>query len=162
MNSTIDLPNRTSPTTTSPLPTSTTSAAVTAGTTGLAQFSCNNTASTESTAGTSYNQDCNVQYQVNHPSYYDQNINMKNLEHRTVYTFQSCLDECDRWNSASNTPACRAVTYYANITTPIKLWGGNCFLKNDRGVGYRTDPVDYDHTASAWMGCLNVTCHGAE
>lgn len=87
---------------------------------------------------------------------------MQNLAHTISYTFQACLDDCDSWNAANNNPACRAVTYYANLTAPVEMWGGNCFLKNDRGQGYRSDPVDYGHTVSAYMECLNVTCFGTD
>ncbi|KXT16016.1 hypothetical protein AC579_9509 [Pseudocercospora musae] len=140
---------------------SATSSAVTSGSTGLAEFSCNSTETTESESGTQYVQECYTQFQVGHPSYYSINdsVTMKNLGGKiTVYTFQDCLDKCDEWNSGGNNPACRAVTYYANLTAPIQMWGGNCFLKNDRGNGYQTDPVDYPHTASAFQSCLNQTC----
>ncbi|KAF2172122.1 hypothetical protein M409DRAFT_17362 [Zasmidium cellare ATCC 36951] len=143
-------------------PTSTTSSPVTAGTTGLAQYFCTDSQNTTSPSGTTYTQTCGEQFQVGHPSYYNQNITMENLDHTTVYTFSACLESCDGWNAANNHPACRAVTYYANLTAPVKMWGGNCFLKNDRGQGYRSDPVDYEHTVSAWQGCLNVTCFGTD
>ncbi|KAF7187640.1 hypothetical protein HII31_10979 [Pseudocercospora fuligena] len=140
---------------------SATSSAVTSGSTGLAEFSCNSTETTESESGTQYVQECYTQFQVGHPSYYsvNDNVTMQNLGGKiTVYTFQDCLDKCDEWNSDGNNPACRAVTYYASLTAPIQMWGGNCFLKNDRGNGYQTDPVDYSHTASAFQSCLNQTC----
>lgn len=163
----------TSPTTTSTTTTTTTptSSAVTSGSTGLAQFSCNSTETTLSPGhGVPYTQECYTQYQTNHPSYYStpsHNITMTNLGGKiTVYTFQDCLDKCDEWNLSAGggdgggggQPACRAVTYYANLTVPIQRYGGNCFLKNDRGFGYQNDVVDYAHMASAYQGCLNRTC----
>lgn len=156
----------TSPTTTSTTTTTTpTSSAVTSGSTGLAQFSCNSTKTTLSPGhGVPYIQECYTQYQTNHPSYYStpsHNITMTNLGGKiTVYTFQDCLDKCDEWNfsAGGGQPACRAVTYYANLTVPIQRYGGNCFLKNDRGYGYQNDVVDYAHMASAYQGCLNRTC----
>ena len=141
-----------------------TSSAVTSGSTGLAEFSCNSTETTTSQSGTPYIQECFTQYQVGHPSYYadTDNVTMSNLGGKiTVYTFQDCLDKCDERNAAGTTPPCRAVTYYANLTAPIQAWGGNCFLKNDRGNGYQTDKVDYSHTASAYQSCLNATCSAA-
>lgn len=163
----------TSPTTTSKTTTTTTptSSAVTSGSTGLAQFSCNSTETTLSPGhSVPYIQECYTQYQTNHPSYYStpsHNITMTNLGGKiTVYTFQDCLDKCDEWNLSAGggdgggggQPACRAVTYYANLTVPIQRYGGNCFLKNDRGFGYQNDVVDYAHMASAYQGCLNRTC----
>lgn len=155
----------TSPTTTSTTTTTPTSSAVTSGSTGLAQFSCNSTETTLSPGhSVPYIQECYTQYQTNHPSYYStpsHNITMTNLGGKiTVYTFQDCLDKCDEWNfsAGGGQPACRAVTYYANLTVPIQRYGGNCFLKNDRGFGYQNDVVDYAHMASAYQGCLNRTC----
>jgi hypothetical protein len=139
-----------------------TTSAVTSGSTGIAAFSCNSTATTHSsTSNTPYVQECYTQYQTNHPSFYsvDGNVTMRNLGGKiTVYSFPACLDKCDAYNRERNVPACRAVTYYANLSWPIQQWGGNCFLKNDRGFGYQTDPVDYSHTASAYQECLNSTC----
>jgi hypothetical protein len=155
----------TSSTTTTTTSTATPAAsAVTSGSTGLAEFSCNSTETTSSSDGTPYIQECFTQYQVGHPSYYSatNNVTMSNLGGKiTVYTFQACLDECDERNAAGTEPPCRAVTYYANLTVPVNAWGGNCFLKNDRGNGYQTDPVDYSHTASAYQSCLNSTCSAA-
>ncbi|CAK1359037.1 hypothetical protein CB0940_05305 [Cercospora beticola] len=155
-----DLPTTTiTPTSATSTPTS---SAVTSGSTGLAQFSCNSTETTTSESGTPYIQECYTQYQVNRPSFYNpSNTTLSNLGGKlTVYTFQDCLDKCDERNEAGTNPPCRAVTYYANLTKPIQLWGGNCFLKNDRGNGFQTDPVDWGHTASAYMSCLNETCWG--
>ncbi|KAM3422386.1 hypothetical protein BST61_g2740 [Cercospora zeina] len=144
-------------------PTPTTSA-VTSGSTGLAQFSCHSTETTTSTSGTPFIQECYTQYQVGKKSFYsvEGNTTMSNLGGKiTVYTFRACLDKCDERNAAATEPPCRAVTYYANLTAPVDMWGGNCFLKNDRGYGFQTDPVDWSHTASAYMDCLNRTCWGA-
>lgn len=160
-NQTSTIPTTSTPTTATATPSY---SAVTSGTTGIAEFSCNSTKTTESSDGTPYVQECYTQYQTNHASYYseDGNVTITNLGGKiTVYTFQDCLDKCDERNAAGEDPPCRAVTYYANISAPIKMWGGTCFLKNDRGYGFQTDPVDYSLTASAYQSCLNSTCYGS-
>ena len=62
-----------------------------------------------------------------------------------TYTFEACMDRCDRWNSKGETPACRAVTYDQNLTSSVSHNGGNCVLKSTSGA---TDPA-YDYIASA-------------
>lgn len=148
-----------------PTPTaSATTSAVTSGSTGVAQFSCTGGETTESSDGTEYVQECYTMYPAAGLSYYGDtdNVTMRNLGGKnTVYSLEACLDTCDSYNANGNLPACRAVSYYANLTAPINLWGGNCFLKNDRGVGSNSAAVDWHNTASAYRSCLNVTCSGA-
>ncbi|CZT15640.1 uncharacterized protein RCC_12035 [Ramularia collo-cygni] len=149
---------------TSPTATATaTTSAVTSGSTGVAQFSCSGGETTTSSSGTPYIQECYTMYPAAADSYYSDtnNVTMKNLGGKnTVYSVEACLDACDEYNSEGNVPACRAISYYANLTAPIDLFGGNCFLKNDRGVGRNVDAVDWHHTLSAWQSCLNETCSG--
>lgn len=143
---------------------SATTSAVTSGSTGLAEFSCTGGATTESSDGTKFIQECYTMYPGAGPSYYydTDNVTVRNLGGKnTVYSLEACLDTCDNYNSDGNTPACMAVSYYANLSAPIDLFGGNCFLKNDRGIGRNTDAVDWHHTLSAYRSCLNVTCSGA-
>jgi hypothetical protein len=130
---------------------------VTSGTTGLAAFNCTSEATIRSTNDTAYVSECYTQYLANQPSYYDPNVTIVNLGGKnTEYTLAACLDLCDEFEEQGQ-PPCRAVTYYANLTVPIQKYGGNCFLKNDRGLGaVRQNPeLDWAHTMSAYRRCLD-------
>ncbi|KAF2717726.1 hypothetical protein K431DRAFT_150705 [Polychaeton citri CBS 116435] len=143
-----------SPTTTSP-------AAVTSGQSGLAAYSCSNqtTYTTTDDDRIDFTEECNVLYAKNAPNYYYRDQWVDNLANTTVYRFEDCMNDCSSYNrfNLDGTANCRAVTYYANLTQALGVseYGGNCFLKDGRGVPNSVDPnFDWTHTASAWMTCL--------
>ena len=156
--------------TTSTSPTSTSSAPAASGTTGLAAYDCTNSSLISSTSGTSFKEECNTQYAVNHPDsdYYNNTATLRNLPGSPFirYNMQECLDRCDQYNSDNPSGGtiglmCRGVTYYANLTQAFSMWdkNGNCFLKSGRGgfEGSGSDPgVDWTHTESAYMACLGT------
>jgi hypothetical protein len=85
--------------------------------------------------------------------------NGKSVDPITKYSFEDCINECDKYNSNRNATdqACYAVSYYANLDWVFKRWAGNCFLKNGRGYGTSIGDgmEDWEHTASAYKNCLN-------
>jgi len=60
------------------------------------------------------------------------------VSHTTAYTFEECMEACLKYNNASaaTDTKCQAVTYNANLTLSIEVRakGGNCFLKDRKGV----------------------------
>lgn len=118
---------------------SSTSAAITSGATGLAQFSCDSRGKISCAEDIAYTQDCFTQYQTGGEDFYDSNDTVENIGGTfTVHTFRGCINTCDEYNM-DRTPGdlpCKAVTYYANLTVPVSMYGGNCFLKT--GEEWRT------------------------
>ena len=156
--------------TTSSSPSSSSSAPAASGTTGLAAYDCTQSSLISSSSGTSFKEECNTQYAVNHPDsdYYNTTAAIRNLPGSPFirYNMQKCLDRCDQYNSDNPSGGtlglmCRGVTYYANLTQAFNMWdkNGNCFLKSGRGgfEGVGSDPgVDWAHTESAYMACLGT------
>lgn len=142
---------------------------MTSGTTGIADFKCDDFQLTISGTGNAYVQDCGVYYRTNEnmlapePKSWVRNLpigaNGKSLDPVTKYSFKDCIDHCDEYNSNRNSTdqACYAVSYYANLDWVFKRWPGNCFLKNGLGNGTSTGDgtEDWEHTASAYKFCLN-------
>lgn len=125
---------------------SSTSSAVTSGATGLAQFSCEGQQQVTSAEDVNYTQQCFTQYQNGGDDFYDRSETVQNTGGTcTVYTFRDCIDTRDDYNvnRVSGDLPCKAVTYYANLTVPVSMYGGNCFLKTGRGVPFNGDPFDY-------------------
>jgi hypothetical protein len=54
----------------------------------------------------------------------------------TVYTFEDCMQQCLDYNDSDPATKCTAVTYNSNLTSIIAVGqqGGNCFLKDRKGV----------------------------
>jgi hypothetical protein len=119
--------------------TSTSSAPVTSGTTGLADNSCNFTTPKTYYAadGTGFTQYCFTDW-PNKDAAADGVGNVTDLTYTTVYTFEACMQKCLDYNSRLTTgrTRCTAVTYNANLTSIIAIGqqGGNCFLKDKKGV----------------------------
>jgi hypothetical protein len=135
----------------------------------MADFSCDGGSPQNSSAGIAYTQECGVYYQTNHnriapePKSWVRNLPIgsddKSEDPVTRYSFMDCINYCDEYNNAGQSPACYGVSYYANLTWAIqnRKWKGNCFLKNGRGEG-KSDgdgSEDWKHTASAYKTCLN-------
>jgi hypothetical protein len=132
----------------------------------MAAFSCDDESPLNSSAGTTYTQECGVYYQTNydmiaprrgHPV---QNLPIgpddKPMDAVLTSSFMDCIDRCDEYHSANQSVACYGVTYYANLAwVQSKAWDGNCFLKNGRGKGSSDGNADWEHTASAYKTCLN-------
>ena len=112
---------------------SATQSAVTSGTTGIADFTCTDNAGhqTYTTAsGAKFIEECYADYG-----------NVDGISAYTVYTFQSCMNQCVIYNAHArpNETLCGAVSYSANLTQVLgtqgeaSSYGGNCFLKAGRG-----------------------------
>lgn len=124
--------------TTSSTSTSTSSAPVTKGTVGLAANSCNfTTPKTFYIDNTGFTEYCFTDW-PNHEESFDGKGNVTDLTRTTVYTFESCMQACLDFNNNLDTGGtrCTAVTYNANLTSIIAIGrqGGNCFLKDKRGI----------------------------
>lgn len=155
------------------------SSPVTSGPTGLAAFDCTPLGTTRSDEGVNYTQQCFTQYQAGGDDFYDPDQTVENVGGSYLaYSFDECINTCDGYNLNRTTGMlpCEAVTYYANLTAPVDLFSGNCFLKTGRGVAYTGDSwADYvslpcltcrtrsltdfiqPHTASAYWSCLDET-----
>lgn len=59
---------------------------------------------------------------------------MTDLTYTTVYTFEDCMQECLDYNDSKPKTRCTAVTYNSNLTSIVGGQGGNCFLKDRKGV----------------------------
>lgn len=143
---TSDSATTTTPSTTTSSTVSSTSSAITGGATGLAQFNCESGGTITSDQDVDYTQACFMQYQTGGDDFYDSSETVENVGGAfQKYTFRDCIDTCDQYNMDRNTGdlPCKAVTYYANVTVPIDLYAGNCFLKTGRGVAYTGVPFDY-------------------
>lgn len=117
-----------------------TASAVTSGTTGLADNSC--TFSTPKTYhasdGTGFTQYCYTDW-PNNSNAADGRGNVTDLYRKIVYTFEDCMEECLKYNDENGELKCRAITYNANLTSIVDVGqqGGNCFLKNKKGLDYQ-------------------------
>lgn len=117
----------------------TSSAFVTSGTTGLAANSCNFTTPKTYYApdGTGFTEYCFTDW-PNREAAADGVGNVTDLRAATVYTFEDCMQKCLDYNESfvSGATRCTAITYNSNLTSIIAVGrqGGNCFLKNKRGV----------------------------
>ncbi|OIW34246.1 hypothetical protein CONLIGDRAFT_626306 [Coniochaeta ligniaria NRRL 30616] len=124
--------------TTSSTSTSTSSAPVTKGTVGLAANSCNfTTPKTFYLGNTGFTEYCFTDW-PNKDESFDGKGNVTDLTRTTVYTFEACMQACLDYNGGLDTgeTRCTAVTYNANLTSIIAIGrqGGNCFLKDKRGI----------------------------
>jgi hypothetical protein len=119
--------------------TSTLSAPVTSGTTGVAANSCNFTLPKTyyAPSGTGFTQYCFTDWPNDSPAA-DGRGNITDLSRAIVYTFEDCMQECLDYNErlAEGRTRCTAVTYNANLTSIVAVGrqGGNCFLKDKRAV----------------------------
>lgn len=132
----------TSPTTTTSTQASSTSTApVTSGTTGVADNSCISQVPTtyysSADSSISFTTYCFTDW-PNHDVAADGNGTVSDLEYTILYTFEDCMDACVRYNEGltSTETKCAGVTYNSNLTSIVAVGqqGGNCFLKNTRGV----------------------------
>lgn len=78
---------------------------------------------------------------------------MKDLAAKTVYSFESCMDQCALYTgNQGDAQLCQAVTYSANLTGNVQANAGNCWLKSARGIRNNWNPQDnYDLVASAYI-----------
>ena len=118
-------------------PTSTGSAPATSGTTGIAAINYKTDApqTYRSDTGTTFVQYCFADWPRNDDAFEGED-KVHDLGKVTVYTMQSCMDACEKYNDdlGSDGTKCMAVTYNANLTSSISNRGANCFLKDRRGV----------------------------
>lgn len=122
--------------------TSTTSAPVTSGTTGIAANSC--TSTTVSTyyssvdSSVTFTEYCFTDWPRGDTSAANSSETIADLEYTTKYTFEDCMDACVKYNKglSDGETKCAAVTYNSNLTSIIAIGrqGGNCFLKDAKGV----------------------------
>lgn len=60
---------------------------------------------------------------------------IKDVDILTMYTFEDCMDACEKYNDDLVTGRrCWAVTYNSNLTSVVESQGGNCFLKDGKGI----------------------------
>lgn len=61
---------------------------------------------------------------------------VKDLKYTIAYTFEACMEDCVEYNDSGGTSGvrCFAVTYNSNLTSAISGQGGNCFLKDSKGI----------------------------
>ncbi|KAB5522902.1 hypothetical protein GE09DRAFT_495077 [Coniochaeta sp. 2T2.1] len=128
----------TTPTPTSEDITATGSAPVTKGTIGLAANSCTfSTPKTFYIENTGFTEYCFTDW-PNKGEAFDGKGNVTDLTRTTVYTFEACMAACLDYNDSLDDGGtrCMAVTYNSNLTSVIAVGqqGGNCFLKDKRGV----------------------------
>ncbi|POR33693.1 Uncharacterized protein TPAR_06087 [Tolypocladium paradoxum] len=64
--------------------------------------------------------------------------NVTDISRTTVDAFEACMEACAKYNKKAGDSGtqCRAITYNANLTSIIETGkqGGNCFLKDKKGV----------------------------
>lgn len=108
---------------------SATSPAVTAGTTGIAAYSCGNDSVLSSSEGVRYRTFCEVDWPGGSKQL-DGKSNVKDVQALMAYTMEACIAACDARN-VKFPGQCQAVTYHANLTAGPR-GGGNCVLKNAR------------------------------
>jgi len=112
---------------------------VTSGTSGLAANSCTFQTPRTFTAsdGTRFTQFCFTDWPRGVEAS-DGNGTVQDVGRTIVYTFEDCMEECIKHNKdmGSNGVACMGVTYNSNLTSIVEVGkqGGNCFLKNKKGV----------------------------
>ena len=147
--------------TSSPTAISMTSSAVTSGTTGIAAFSCNATASDSTfttSSGASFREECYTEYKpggqvLNGSSASSGSAVVDDIADFTTYSFQSCIEQCTAYNQLPDTETpCRALSYFANLSEVLPQSSGNCFLKNGRGGRYDSSAgINYALVGSAYM-----------
>lgn len=129
--------------------TSVSTAVVTSGTHGLASNSCNFTVprTYHGSGDSTFTEYCFIDW-PNGAEAADGSGPLLDLARSTVYTFEDCMEQCVKFNNKSLSTGfkCTAVTYNSNLTSSIEVGkqGGNCFLKNKKGV---------DQQASAESAC---------
>ncbi|PKS07287.1 hypothetical protein jhhlp_005889 [Lomentospora prolificans] len=112
---------------------------VTSGTTGLAANSCTfqNPKTFTASDGTHFTQYCFTDWPRNSEAS-DSKGTVSDVARTIVYTFEDCMEECIKYNEdlADGATKCMAVTYNSNLTSIVQIGkqGGNCFLKNKKGV----------------------------
>lgn len=118
-------------------PTSTQDVApVTSGTHGIAANSCKSKdpQTYRTGKGTTFVAYCFTDWPTGHRAFDGDGI-VKDIGKATVYDFESCMEECEKFNDENgNETRCWAITYSANLTSSIGGQGGNCFLKDRRGI----------------------------
>lgn len=127
--------------TTSSVSSSTSSAPVTSGTTGVADNSCTysvpKTYYSSADQGVSFTTFCFTDWPNKEPAA-DGNGTISDIYYTILYTFEDCMDECVTYNKGltDGQTKCAAVTYNNNLTSIVAVGqqGGNCFLKNKKGV----------------------------
>lgn len=119
---------------------STTSMAVSSGTTGVARIICTAGSSYTSSFGSKFQEYCNTDWPKNNRANQGTVTNLKIV---IRYTFEGRMNACDLYNqpSSKNEDACQAITYNANLTAAVAASGGNCYLKSAQGVDVPADDV---------------------
>lgn len=131
--------SETSSTATSTSTSSAATAVATSGTHGLAANSCTSTTpkTYHGADGTSFTEYCFTDW-PNNSEAADGRGNVTDISRTTVYTFEACMEACVTYNKkvGDSGTQCRAITYNSNLTSIIEIGrqGGNCFLKNKKGV----------------------------
>ena len=131
---------------------STTGAAPTPLTSGVISYTCNDSIVEDAylyttPSGVRFHQQCHVGYPGDVDDREDGNGKVQDLHRITVYSFESCMDNCAAYNR------CEALTYGANLTLELNLNGANCFMKSARGTGSVDTSYgqEYNLLASAWI-----------
>ncbi|PHH88575.1 hypothetical protein CDD83_7356 [Cordyceps sp. RAO-2017] len=130
-----------------------TPALVTSGTSGVAANSCNFRSPRMYTAskGHDFIQYCFTDWPAGSVAAYGRGT-VADLGLRTSYTFESCIEECVKYNKelGGRINMCEGVSYIANLTSSIEVrkLGGNCFLKDKKGIDSGGTP----EAASAELG----------
>lgn len=127
--------------TTSSVSSSTSSAPVTSGTTGIADNSCTypvpKTYYSSADSAVSFTTFCFTDW-PNKEAAADGNGTISDIYYTIVYKFEDCMDECVNYNKdlTEGQTKCAAITYNNNLTSIVAVGqqGGNCFLKNKKGV----------------------------
>lgn len=121
--------------------TSTTSSApVTSGTSGLASDPCpaKNQTTIRASTGSLFSVLCSVDWPKGIKSA-DGRGKVQDLEYRTEYSLEDCIGACVDYNQDRTKDTCKGVTYSANLTASFDGGqGGNCFLKDRIGSYFAT------------------------
>ncbi|PLB49842.1 hypothetical protein P170DRAFT_437307 [Aspergillus steynii IBT 23096] len=113
----------------------TSSAPVTSGTSGIASNPCpaKNETTIRASTGSLFSVLCSVDWPKGVKSA-DGKGKVQDLDYRTEYSLEDCIGACIEYNQDRTEDICRGVTYSANLTAAFDGGqGGNCFLKDRIG-----------------------------
>ena len=122
----------------------TSSSIASSGTQGIASNSCNFTAveTYQASDGTLFTEYCFTDWPGGEPAAGGDGT-VDDLFLTTVYTFTACIEACVSYNknASQGNQRCGAITYNANLTSSVNEQGGNCFIKNMKGVDVQSSAL---------------------
>lgn len=75
----------------------------------------------------------------------------QNIVAPITYSFEHCLRACGTYNRNDRDDRCVAVTFMADMPWTIDQYGGNCYLKSERGRKEPFEPWRRNFTVSALL-----------